>query len=68
VTDGECFAFTLQEGFTAHAYLRERYLAELRPYLGNPRREDLTLELWIVAINEDRVTESRLVYLPMKGL
>jgi Nucleotidyltransferase of unknown function (DUF6036) len=34
--------------------LRERYVAELRPYLGNPRREDLTLRLWIDAIEEDR--------------
>jgi hypothetical protein len=34
--------------------LRERYVAELRPYLGNPRREDLTLQLWIDAIEEDR--------------
>jgi hypothetical protein len=34
--------------------LRERYQAELRPYLGNPKREDLTLKLWIDAIEEDR--------------
>lgn len=34
--------------------LRERYQTELRPYLGNPKREDLTLELWIEAITEDR--------------
>jgi hypothetical protein len=34
--------------------LHERYVAELRPYLGNPRREDLTLQLWIDAIEEDR--------------
>ena len=34
--------------------LRERYLAELRPYLGNPKREDLTLKLWIDVIEEDR--------------
>lgn len=34
--------------------LRERYRAEHRPYLGNPKREDLTLELWIEEIAEDR--------------
>jgi hypothetical protein len=34
--------------------LRERYQTELRPYLGNPKREDLTLKLWIEAIAEDR--------------
>lgn len=33
---------------------RERYHSELRPYLGNPNREDLTLKLWIEAIAEDR--------------
>jgi hypothetical protein len=37
--------------------LRERYRAELRPYLGNPRREDLTLQLWIEAIEEDRAAK-----------
>jgi hypothetical protein len=26
----------------------------LRPYLGNPKREDLTPQLWIDAIEEDR--------------
>jgi hypothetical protein len=34
--------------------LRERYLREHRPYLGNPKREDLTLQLWIDAIEEER--------------
>ena len=34
--------------------LRKRYHAELRPYLGNPDREDLTLQLWIEAIEEER--------------
>lgn len=38
--------------------LQERYRVELRPYLGNPRREDLTLNLWIEAINEDRESTS----------
>ena len=34
--------------------LKERYERELRPILGNPEREDLTLKLWIDAIEEDR--------------
>lgn len=34
--------------------LRERYLTEQRPYLGVPKREDLTLQLWIEAIEEER--------------
>jgi len=34
--------------------LRHRYQQELRPYLGNPKREDLTLQLWIEVIEEDR--------------
>jgi uncharacterized nucleotidyltransferase DUF6036 len=34
--------------------LRKRYEDELRPYLGNPQREDLTLNLWIDAIKEER--------------
>jgi hypothetical protein len=37
--------------------LRERYQTEHRPYLGNPKREDLTLQLWIEAITEDRVKQ-----------
>jgi hypothetical protein len=32
--------------------LRDRYAKELRPYLGNPTREDLTLELWVEIIEE----------------
>lgn len=38
------------------ALLRGRYLTEQRPYLGNPTREDLTLQLWMEAIEEDRAT------------
>lgn len=34
--------------------LRGRYEDELRPYLGNPEREDLTLRLWVEAIEEER--------------
>lgn len=32
--------------------LRDRYQTELRVYLGNPDREDLTLRLWIEMIEE----------------
>ncbi len=34
------------------ALLRDRYDKELRPILGNPQREDLTLALWIEIIEE----------------
>ncbi len=34
--------------------LNDRYRSELRWQLGNPEREDLTLHLWIEAIEEDR--------------
>lgn len=34
--------------------LRSRYEKELRPYLGNPSREDLTLRLWIDSVEEER--------------
>jgi hypothetical protein len=34
--------------------LRKRYTNELRWQLGNPEREDLTLQLWIDAIEEER--------------
>lgn len=34
--------------------LKERYEKELRVYLGNPKREDLTLKLWIEAIEEEK--------------
>jgi hypothetical protein len=34
--------------------LQERYTAELRPYIGNPTRHDLTLELWIEMITEEQ--------------
>lgn len=34
--------------------LKHRYQTELRPILGNPKREDLTLKLWIDAIEEER--------------
>jgi len=38
--------------------LKERYEKELRAYLGNPEREDLTLRLWIEAIEEERKGET----------
>jgi Nucleotidyltransferase of unknown function (DUF6036) len=34
--------------------LKERYQNELRPFLGNQDREDLTFRLWIQAIEEER--------------
>lgn len=34
--------------------LAQRYHDELRVYLGNPEREDLTLKLWLEMIREDR--------------
>ena len=34
--------------------LQQRYEEELRPNLGNPQREDLTLRLWMEAIEEER--------------
>ncbi len=37
--------------------LRKRYERELRLNLGNPKREDLTLQLWVDAIEEDRQGE-----------
>ena len=39
--------------------LRDRYLQELRPKLGRPEREDLTLELWIEIIEETRQRRQR---------
>lgn len=36
------------------ATLKQRYEIELRPILGNPEREDLTLHLWMEAIEEER--------------
>ena len=36
--------------------LKQRYNDELRPYLAIPEREDLTLNLWIDMITEDRST------------
>jgi hypothetical protein len=34
--------------------LKERYHKELRWQLGNPEREDLTLRLWVEAIQEEK--------------
>ena len=36
--------------------LKERHEKELRWQLGNPEREDLTLRLWLEAIEEERKT------------
>lgn len=40
--------------------LQERYQQELRPILGNPEREDLTLKLWIDAISEERTMDAEI--------
>ncbi len=34
--------------------LKERYKVELRWQLGVPKREDLTMELWLEMLREDR--------------
>jgi len=34
--------------------LKTRYEKELRPFFGNPEREDLTMALWVEAIEEER--------------
>ena len=39
--------------------LKNRYETELRPILGNPKREDLTLKLWIEAIEEERMNAEK---------
>jgi len=36
--------------------LAQRYEEELKPILGNPERESLTLRLWIEAIEEERAS------------
>jgi Nucleotidyltransferase of unknown function (DUF6036) len=38
--------------------LQDRYQSEMRPYLGRPAREDLTLKLWVEAIEEERSKKS----------
>jgi len=44
--------------------LKERYQIELRPCLGNPKREDLTLQFWIDSIEEDRASRYEPVWIP----
>ena len=39
--------------------LKQRYQDEVRPVLGRPEREDLTLDLWVEAIEEERAATSR---------
>jgi len=36
--------------------LKDRYQAELRPLLGVPEREDLTMQFWIEAIQEEQAS------------
>jgi hypothetical protein len=38
--------------------LQERYDNQMRLYLGRPEREDLTLNLWIEAIEEERAKKA----------
>lgn len=40
------------------ATLKQRYQSEMRPYLGDPAREDLTLQLWIEDVEERRARRS----------
>lgn len=44
-------ALALTQGLDVRT-LRERYQTELRPYLGRPEREDLTLKFWEEMIKE----------------
>lgn len=44
-------ALALRPGLDVNV-LRERYEGEMRPYLGNAAREDLTLQLWTEMIQE----------------
>jgi len=39
--------------------LKDHYEKELRPDLGNPRREDLPLKLWIEAHRKERLVVER---------
>ena len=38
--------------------LQQRYHSELRPLLGRPDREDVTLALWVAAIEEERAVQA----------
>jgi hypothetical protein len=51
-------ALSLKPGLDPNI-LRQRYKSEMRPNLGNPVREDLTLELWIEMIEETRRSVDR---------
>lgn len=50
--DREDVLFLAQRAAFDAAVLKEIYFNELRPVLGNPEREDLTLRLWIEMIEE----------------
>lgn len=45
--DVEDVRFLIARGSLRAGLLRDRYLKELRPYLANVERHDLTLELWL---------------------
>jgi hypothetical protein len=52
--DRDDVVYSLGRHTSTWTCFRGRYVEELRPYLGRPEREDLTLELWIEMINETR--------------
>ncbi len=39
--------------------LRQRFDSEMKSHIGNPRRDELTLDLWIDIINELELRKSR---------
>jgi hypothetical protein len=52
--DREDFAYLADAVPLDLSVLRDRYLKEMRGYLGRPEREDLTLQLWIDIAQERR--------------
>ncbi len=50
--DREDLKRLVRSGGIEAAVLRSRYEAELRPFLGRPDREDLTIELWLEILAE----------------
>ena len=60
--DQRTLAALAGQGTSLHldvAVLRERYQREMRDYVGVPKREDLTLDLWIDIIQEAQQTRER---------
>jgi len=52
--DREDVKFLAETGPFDLRVLKDRYFKELRPFLGIPEREDLTLKLWVEMIEETR--------------